>query len=172
MWDISDETFTEWYRGPVDWNGQYTKSLNTTVWLRRRIMWLDTRKLVNLVRKLDPNSYAQTLQMSKIDVDNWCTGAVTSYENTDLLRLKCSELGTSGILRDDVRKSVEELQIRLPETYLQVLQVDAENLEAWKNGRRGTTAKLSGFILTNHLRLAIAKSLRPATPQVPSQSLT
>ena len=160
LWGVTQQELDEWYN---DWHGGHDKSLKMTVWLRRRVMWLDTRKLVQLVRLLDPDNYPETLRMSKIVIDGWYTGAITSHENTDFLRARCNQLGTDGILRDDVKRSVEDMQARLPATYLQELGIDADTLDAWKNGRPGRTLKLSGYALTNKLRFIIEKSLHNAT---------
>jgi len=100
--------------------------------------------------------------MNKAKIDGWYTGAIPSNENTDFLRARCIQLSINGILWEDVKRSVEDMQVRLPGTYLHELKIDKGTLDAWKNGRSWKSPQTSGFALTNNLRARIATSLAQA----------
>jgi len=53
QWEVTQRALEEWYNGQDDWHDQHDKSLAMTVLLRRKIMWLHTRKMVQLVCLLD-----------------------------------------------------------------------------------------------------------------------
>jgi len=162
QWGITQQALDEWYNGQDNWRTQHDKSLAMTVLLRRKIMWLDTRQMVQRVRLLDPLNYANILRMDKAIIDNWYTGALTSHESTDILRATCNQSCTNGILWQDVKRLVEDMQTRLPQTYLQELQIDQKTLDDWKNGRLLSTLQSSEYMLTNKLRARIEKSLSRA----------
>ena len=143
---ISQQDFNQWYHGNDDWQNQPEKSTATTVRLRHEIMWLDTRKYINLVREIDPLTYSTHLRMDKKDIDSWYTGEVPSDVTSTFLRKRCLELSINGIIWADTVRLVGILRLQYPTTCLRDLKTDQATLDAWTCGTNST------FQLTNEFR--------------------
>ena len=143
---ISQHDFDQWYHGNDDWQNQPEKSMATTVMMRRKIMWLDTRKYVNLVREIDAHTYYTHLRMDKKVLDSWYTGELPSDVTTDFLRSRCYQLSINGIIWMDTTRLVRIFHVQYPNTFLQDLKTDQATLDTWMSGANST------FHLTNEFR--------------------
>ena len=141
-WNFDRQEFNNWHAG-------HDMSLATTTKIRQKIQLVHVKQFVGTVKELRRNSYWREMLIDKGTLDDWLAGTLISADITAQLIAQGKVLCLSGgIVYEDVKRTVEMIRRRLPNTYLQDLHIDTQTLDAWISGETvtsRTTAKLRHY---------------------------
>jgi hypothetical protein len=144
MFKVTRETMDAWCSGA-------DKSVSTTMHFRNRVFWMDTHKIVSLVREVSPHAYWQDLAVDKSIIDAWCNESMVDPEMTMTLLRRCKELCVRGVLYEHVKQKLGVFRTANPDSFARHLRVDLKTLDEWDTGVAVT------FEMTNDLRLRLAE---------------